>query len=423
MPRDSDPAGRPSNDAAKLLGASLRQWREARGWSLRQFAQRLGYSTHSELSAYERGERVLPASRVDGVATLLRVDAALVAYMQRAAADERGGRKARAGNRTPVVVGNVRPRPPTFVGRHAVLAQLDDAVGARPLTWLRGDSGIGVREIAAEFIARRASSFAHAEWRHGVHAFSPEDSVLPRLVVIEGAVAGEAVELLTTAVADAGGRVIGLSTAGIGATDIVIERLDHEESAQLLAERLPGPGDHLGLLADACAGSPLSLELAAAIVAQAGIGPAELAARAGGGVTEFVRVAAEVLRAADPIAWQLLEWLAAEGTDVTTRERLVATHTALPELLAQAVTEELPILDAVARLHSWALVRTAPGHLWTHASVRESVLLLNQAPLGSCGPLRAMWPHRRAPGPAVAGLVARCAAPPSGAPCRVRSWR
>lgn len=60
-------------DLAKILGANLRRWREARGLSQEGFAETIGYH-RTYIGGLERGERNLTLRSLERIAEMLEVE-------------------------------------------------------------------------------------------------------------------------------------------------------------------------------------------------------------------------------------------------------------------------------------------------------------------------------------------------------------
>lgn len=57
------------------IGERIKQGRQAKGWTQRQLAERMGYSNHSTVARAEAGKMDLPLSRVSQFAEVLGVSA------------------------------------------------------------------------------------------------------------------------------------------------------------------------------------------------------------------------------------------------------------------------------------------------------------------------------------------------------------
>jgi transcriptional regulator with XRE-family HTH domain len=349
------------------LGEQLTSARMAKGLSLRALAARLGYATHSELSAYERGRLVLPAHQVGAMAEVLGLDATVLGHLQRRAQQER---EARLGllheGRLPPVTLSLPPRDDRFVGRDGLIDEVVSSIrSGEAITMLVGAEGVGKTAVAIEVAHRLSPEFGLLEFvsEQGVDISGERHLIVVDDVSRPGRLsAGHGVIL---------GTARGTAWRGPGRV-IRVPPLTRDESRAFMTQRLIAGWGHADLddVAGALGDIPRALALACGYANEAAVTAPDYLTRLEGGEPAGLCYAF-VERFSAP-ARELIAMLSFMGAGPTPTTLFTNWPMQLPPDLRDAVRDELGFRDAIALLTRLALVRTGVGQIEVPRPIRRA---------------------------------------------------
>ena len=147
---------------------------------------------------------------------------------------------------TPAVAGNLRERLSSFVGRHAEIEQMREAVGASRLVTLVGPGGVGKTRLAVEVAASLRDGYRDGAWLIELASVTGPEGVAPAVAGTLGAAAS------ALGTPHAGGSTVELILHHLAGRSliVVLDNCEHViDQAAALADTLVGAVPGLRLLA------------------------------------------------------------------------------------------------------------------------------------------------------------------------------